>query len=92
MPGSAKKLLLGKCRPYMQLQGCLQPWNWFSTECQCEGGEGFTTIVQNRTHLPLTLLLCFDSIRLVPRSIQTEVKSMEFSAVPKRISVPRRGS
>jgi len=50
-------------------------------------GKSFSTIVQNRTHLPLTGESSFDSIRMVPRS-QTEVNQMEFSAFPKADKCP----
>src|SRR5579862_7366114 len=52
-----------------------------------ESGYRFSTIVQNRTHLPLTGTPRFDSIRLVPRS-QTEVNQMEFSALAKADKCP----
>ena len=52
-----------------------------------ECGKWFSTIVQNRTHLPLTRSSHFDSIRLVPRS-QTEVNQMEFYAFPKANKCP----
>jgi hypothetical protein len=51
-------------------------------------GKCFSTIVQNRTHLPLTARLPFDSIPLVPRTL-AELILMKFLAFQKRISVMR---
>ena len=55
----------------------------FSTQ----GGKWFTTIVQNRTHLPLTAGPGFDSIRKVSR-LQADLNQMEFSAFHKADKCP----
>ena len=67
MPAITQKRRARKSFPCSRLHPPLGLWNSFSTTCPRQGGERFTTIVQNRTHLPLTPLSGFDSIRLVSR-------------------------
>jgi hypothetical protein len=67
MPAIAQKRRGHKSFIYSRLHLHPNPRNSFSTTCPRTCGERFTTIVQNRTHLPLTPLPGFDSIRLVSR-------------------------
>ena len=91
MPATGGKPEIGKSFFYIRLRGHRDQRNSFSTVYPPARVQSFTTIVQNRTHLPLTGGTPFDSIPLVPRS-QTEVNQWNSPLYRKRIGVPRRAS